>query len=304
MPRIRSEHGWVLLAVALLVLDCSRKTNDDGIFKPPPPPPPKLSSARIVFTSSRGGTADLYLLNPQDSSVVRLTNDAGAEEVPVISPDSDAIAYMETVNNRFDVFVMNVDGTNRRDITNDPNADDLLPRWSPDGKELMFTKFIGTSTNVYTVRRDGTGLTAITNDGGAGSLDWSPGGTRLLIARGDGMWTVGTDGSSPAFIDTVKAASAEYSPDGMHIAVGALYTTDYQVFTMPANGGAKTLVSTFVRDTCFGPTWSPDGTRIAFMAQDYGLPWDIFTIHADGSDLVNLTHSATQDEFPCWGPKP
>src|SRR5689334_22840838 len=86
--------------LALLVLSCSTKTNDGGILKPPPPPPPKLSSARIAFTSTRGGTADLYLLNPQDSSVVRLTNDAPVEEVPVISPDSTAIAYMEKVSNR------------------------------------------------------------------------------------------------------------------------------------------------------------------------------------------------------------
>ena len=293
-----------LLALALLVLDCSTKTNEGGVLKPPPPPPPKLSSARIAFTSTRGGTSDLYLLNVQDSSVVRLTNDAPVEEVPVISPDSTAIAYMEKVSSRFDVFVMNVDGTNRRNITNDPNADDLLPRWSPDGKLLMFTKLIGTSTNVYTIRRDGTGLTAISNDGASGSLDWSPGGTRLLIARGDGMWTVGTDGSSPAFVDTIQVASAEYSPDGAHIAIAALYAGNYQIFTMPANGGTKTLVSTFVRDICFGPTWSPDGTRIAFMAADNGVPWDIFTIKSDGTDLVNLTNNAAQDVFPYWGPKP
>jgi TolB protein len=306
MPRIRSEHWWTLrlFAVALLVLSCSTKTNDGGILKLPPPPPPKLSSARIVFTSTRGGTADLYLLNPQDSSVVRLTNNTPVEEAAVISPDSTAIAYMQTVSNHFDVFVMNVDGTNPRNITNDPNADDLVPRWSPDGKQLVFTKFIGSDTNVYTIRRDGTGLTAITNDGGAGSLDWSPGGTRLLLARGDGMWTVGTDGSSPAFIDTVKAATAEYSPDGTHLAITALYTTDYQIFTMPVAGGTKTLVTTFVRDACFGATWSPDGTHIAFMAADYGLPRDVFTIKSDGTDLVNLTNSAAQDLFPSWGPKP
>ncbi len=319
----------LLLALALLCLpDCS-KTDGHGILKPKPPaPPPKLVGGRIVFESERGGTPDLYLLNPADGSVTRVTRDSTAEADPVLSPDSTAIAYMAEVNGRYQIFVVNIDGTNPRDVTNDPVSDNLKPRWSPDGTQLLFTKFSGSAAasqlapggrwsptvlsprtasdltvGVYTVHRDGSGLTLVT-EADMRSLDWSPDGNRLLLLSSAGMWTTDLHGAYATLVDTTRAGSAEFSPDGTRIAYSYGTPSNAQVYTVPTGGGARTAISQYRYDVCSLPTWSPDGARIAFMAADSGSHFAIYSVRSDGSDLKTMTSSGTNDLYPHWGPKP
>ena len=57
------------------------------------------------------------------------------------------------------------------------------------------------------------------------------------------------------------------------------------------------------------PTWSPDGTRIAFLTDRDG-DWEIYTMKADGSDLQNVSNHPAADGPPGqgqaahWNPKP
>jgi hypothetical protein len=87
---------------------------------------------------------------------------------------------------RFEIHVMNSDGTNVRRVTTLP-ADamfDLAPRFSPDGRRLVFTRYItdpGRSA-LFTVRADGGGLKQLTPWGnGASDADWSPEGKKLVF---------------------------------------------------------------------------------------------------------------------------
>jgi Tol biopolymer transport system component len=47
------------------------------------------------------------------------------------------------------------------------------------------------------------------------------------------------------------------------------------------------------------PTWSPDGTQLAFASQREGN-WEIYIMNADGSNQLNLTNHPAQDEQPAW----
>jgi Tol biopolymer transport system component len=49
------------------------------------------------------------------------------------------------------------------------------------------------------------------------------------------------------------------------------------------------------------PDWSPDGSRIVYVAVDEGNE-DIYTIEPDGSDVIRLTDAPGQDHDPCWSP--
>ena len=45
------------------------------------------------------------------------------------------------------------------------------------------------------------------------------------------------------------------------------------------------------------PTWSPDGTRILFATDG-----DLYLMDADGSNVIQLTHSAEVEQDPAWSP--
>lgn len=78
--------------------------------------------------------AEVYVMNADGSSPVRLTHDAIADERPVWSPDGTLIAYShETLNGPFNpgplnLYVMNADGGNQHQIV----ADALEPDWQPN----------------------------------------------------------------------------------------------------------------------------------------------------------------------------
>jgi hypothetical protein len=84
--------------------------------------------------------------------------------------------------------------------------------------------------------------------------------------------------------------------------------TDRGIFTLEADGsGLKTLFDV-VGAFDSAPAWSPDGRRIAFESNadvDGGNPegdMEIWTMAADGSDRVQLTHNTAHDEGPAWRP--
>ena len=72
-----------------------------------------------------------------------------------------------------------------------------------------------------------------------------------------------------------------------------------ELYTIRPDGtGRRQLTHNSMRDE--GPSWSPNGKRIAFAAFD-GHDYEIFTIKADGGDRRQLTHNRTDDINPSWG---
>ena len=49
----------------------------------------------------------------------------------------------------------------------------------------------------------------------------------------------------------------------------------------------------------WAPTWSPDGSQIAFQTDRDGN-WEIYSMAADGSDLLRLTNDPADDQLPFW----
>ena len=81
-----------------------------------------------------------------------------------------------------------------------------------------------------------------------------------------------------------------------------LATVYSDVYTMRADGTAQTRLTRSSQDTNFGPSWSPDGRKIAFAFRSGSAPSNIYVMNADGTDTVPLTHLSLGCYLQQWSP--
>jgi WD40-like Beta Propeller Repeat len=138
-------------------------------------------------------TGNIYSMNADGSGLTRLTYGQW-DQSPAWSPDGAKIAFSGRVTYDLEILLMNADGSNQVDLTNEPGYDDYEPDWSPDGTTIAFWRdtcehtdvdcyatFGGPpSFQVNTMHADGSAQLAIAN--GADPA-WSPDGLRIAFTR-------------------------------------------------------------------------------------------------------------------------
>jgi Tol biopolymer transport system component len=134
-----------------------------------------------------------------------------------------------------DLWVMNADGSGRRQVTHSGDGNDFDPSWSPDGRRIVFrtsrgahlpdTASIGLD-GIFVVNADGSGERPIHPPTGGLFPDWSPDGRWIAFSgvqppsdRPDYLYVMRPDGTGVRPVSTANASEcAEWSPDGSKIA--------------------------------------------------------------------------------------
>jgi TolB protein len=118
---------------------------------------------QIVFLSKRIAGSGLYVMNADGSSVTLLLAEPPGGELgrPAWSPDGTTIVYQQDPGP--DLWLMNFDGTNRRNITNTSYADDGEAEWSPDGTQIVFQSNRTGNAEIWIMDADGSNLVQVTN---------------------------------------------------------------------------------------------------------------------------------------------
>ncbi|WP_419935073.1 hypothetical protein [Candidatus Palauibacter sp.] len=178
------------------------------------------------------------------------------------------------------------------------------PAYSRDGMRLAYTiqdetgHFALVEANLITGSRrtvaSGTLLIspAYATDGRLAYAEGVGGGSRILFEGAERL----TEGRG-------RALNPSFSPDGAWFAYEAAPTDEPQVYVRRISGGPARRISIYVRreDTnAAGPTWSPNGDRIAYSALSNSR-WQIFTVNPDGTDRRMLTRRG-ESEDPSWAP--
>ena len=146
-----------------------------------------LDGSKIVFTSMRDGDLDIYTMNLDGSGVKRLTTMLGYDGGPFFSLDGKKIVYRAShprdpgeireyktllrqglvKPSRMELFVMDADGKNQRQITNN-GAANFAPYFHPNGRQIIFSSNMGDARgrnfDLYLINEDGSSLEQITFD--------------------------------------------------------------------------------------------------------------------------------------------
>jgi Tol biopolymer transport system component len=238
------------------------------------------------------------------------------------------------------------DATPITKLTNGGASVDNLA-WSPDGRKLAFISSraldgsnaanTNSTFNLWVMNADGSGaapLTRLTRTNGQGVLDisWSPDGRRIAFESNraldgsdavntngtDNIWVVSSDGTGAVPLTRFITASAflpVWSPDGSRIAFtssGALDGSDVgfavNIWVMNSDGSGTAPVTRFASAFSQYATFSPDGSKLAFLS-NRGLDGsDVFTgagnmwvANTDGSGAIPLTKYTMLDVGSIFG---
>ena len=154
---------------------------------------------KFAFSSFRNvvGNSEIYLMDLDGNDPINLTDHKWHDVRPSWSPDGRKIAFVSFRDGGFNtpqhIFVMNADGTGRRNLTADTGLrSNFSPTWSPDGRKIAFQSLrhffpAPSRYDIFVITADGKELEQLTDGPGSSrSPGYSPDGTKIAYVSGRG----------------------------------------------------------------------------------------------------------------------
>lgn len=226
-----------------------------------------------------------------------------------------------------DLYAIDPDGGGLRQLTHTPNRFEQQPAISRDGSELVYRgspTLSGLTFELYTADADGGHVRRVTNDSWAEEAPtWTPDGRQIVFAsnRNDAdhdcllppcrmdLYRIAPDGTHLQELTDMPGGIVSFpsvSPDGRTVLFTFLTDAgDTALYTVGIDGHGLHQLTAYSAEYFHGH-WSPDGARIAFS--DNGCLTctgaNIWTMRADGTQLLRLTHGNPQgnDYNAQWSP--
>jgi serine/threonine protein kinase len=214
----------------------------------------------------------------------QITEEAGAELFPSLSPDGKMVAYASKSTGNWDIYTRHIGSNESIDLTGNSPDDDTQPSFSPDGRQIAF-RSARDGGGIFVMRVDGTQVRHLSAGGYYPA--WSPDGTQVAyseegIARPEDrttrlshLWAIDVTSGRKRLVMNSDAVQPQWSPNGRYIVYWARdLDGDRDVWTIPAGGGQPVRIT---RDPWldWNPVWSPDGTYIYFLQQSRGEHGDL-----------------------------
>ena len=232
------------------------------VFAKPP------ATAKIIFNTHRDGNREIFLMNPDGSEQVNMTNHRADDVSGTWSPTGEQILFASD-RDRFpgswDLYLMDAVEKNVRPVF-EKSVDRRHPTWSPDGKQIAYRRVDAGVGYIYIATSDGRNEERIAI---GGSPAWSP------------------DGREIAFVVRV-------APTRLNIYILDMRTRTQKVF-FPLDAIS----------TAREPVWTSAGNALAFMwhqkrPEDEG---EIYMMDRDGTRLQELVNEpGVGAATPVWSP--
>ena len=214
------------------------------------------------------------------------------------------VVYVSRLSGSQDIWTMNLDGTDQRQLTTPETGADVYPVASPDGQTIVFVSTRSGNSNLYRMDPDGGSLVQLTHGNGEEFPDISPDG-KWVIYNDTGssrftLWRVPIQGGTPTQLTNGLTQWPDVSPDGKMI--GCWYRSDqskpWQLAVLPFDGGdPKIMLDVPVTANSAIPLkWMPDGKALCYVDVRDGIS-NIWAKPLDGSAPRQLTSFQSDQIF-------
>jgi Tol biopolymer transport system component len=229
---------------------------------------------KLVFSQMTGGTgyeySEIYTLSIKDRVLSRLTDNSYWDLYPVWSPDGSEIAFLSWEESSLDIYLMNDDGNNQRQLY-DSGFHDADIDWV--GDKIVFTS----QSRIWIMDSDGKNPRPVTDPPRAG--EWG----QANLPFGDYDPRLSPDGTEIIFSRMIGVESTHGNYDIYRVNLDGS-----DLLNLTKTGYSQGLTS-----------WSPAGNEILFIVaavEGRGV-YDLYTMNSDGSEVKLRIPESTPPEF-------
>ena len=242
---------------------------------------------RLAYSSDQNGNFQIYVFELQSGEATQITFGDTDPEYLAVSPDGLKIAYI-SANDEANIYSYNLE--NKKESAQTTNTGlQLFPDISPGGKQAIFqtmrvtAKIFDSFIKIKTLDTEGEPL-SVNNSGGMAK--WSPDGKNLAFVRKSGkllnLWKISVGGQNEKQLTTdgiylagftttpfdLMGTNFSWSSDGSLIAFCSQKSGHINLWTISGEGSGEQMLTQNTDDklTLNSPLWSPQGSRIAYLA--------------------------------------
>lgn len=238
---------------------------------------------RRLISTGKGRTTCSYYY-PDGKKIMYASTHLISDDCP--PPPDRSKGYVWKLYDSFDIFVVDTNGSNLKQLTDTPGYD-AEATISPKGDKIVFTSLRDGDPEIYTMNLDGSDQKRLTYEKGY-----------------DGGPFFSQDGSKIVFRASRPRTEEQFADYNDLVHNGYVRPTALEIFVMDADGKNMKQI-TNLGSASFAPYFHPNDKKIIFSSNykgDNPRDFNLFMVNIDGTGLERITYNSSFDGFPMFSP--
>lgn len=246
----------------------------------------RVSGTKPPLVSTGLGRTTCSFFMPGNKSILYGSTHLGGKQCPVDPGRTPGGKYLWPVYDSYDIFVADLKGKIKKQLTNTPGYD-AEATISPKGDKIVFTSTRNGDLDLYIMGINGKNVKQITHEiGYDGGAFFSPDGKKFVFRASRPK----TEEAKKEYLDYLKQ--------------GLVAPTEMEIFTCNVDGSDLKQITNLGKAN-WAPFYHPSGKKIIFSSNHKGtrgFQFNLFMINEDGSNLEQITYDGVFDSFPMFSP--